>query len=228
MTTGACIQAVTLPALATLMLAASMTFTPSLAISGDGIIIFPESGAVLRGGDLVTLRWNSLPDEIEEFEIILSIDGGERYSIRLTPQTEPSTESCCWQVPNIPADNARIRLRIGYDGREFECPESHPFHIIVRDHASQNIPHFREGEWWVDGDTQSGLADYKEYSNESACERGESSFVFFLTFDLPHRPNCDQSNRENFNPDAIASHSVSEMRRQTLMLSHTHMIPMRQ
>jgi hypothetical protein len=95
------------------------------------------------------VRWTELPAEIEEFELLLSLDGGRSYGLRLTPRLDPATRELSWEVPNLPAGDARIRLRVGVRGREIESTVSAPFVILGSPKAPVATLRFAEGEWWT-------------------------------------------------------------------------------
>src|SRR3989442_160803 len=50
-------------------------------------LVTPVAGVALRGGESTAISWeaDALPPEAEEWEAFLSIDGGQHYSIRITP-----------------------------------------------------------------------------------------------------------------------------------------------
>lgn len=82
---------------------------------------FTEPGpkAVLQSGDTIRVAWslaNGL-DDFGEMEILLSLDGGRTFPVRLTRDLEPDTTTLDWRVPALPTDRARLALRAG-DGDE--------------------------------------------------------------------------------------------------------------
>ncbi len=114
-----------------------------------GSILAPAAGERLAAGSTATVRWTELPAKVEEFEILLSLDGGRSYGVRLTPRLDPATRELSWEVPNLPADDARLRLRIGVGGREIESTVSAPFVILGSPKAPAATLRFAEGEWWT-------------------------------------------------------------------------------
>ncbi len=114
-----------------------------------GRILAPAAGERLAAGSTVTVRWTELPAKVEEFEILLSLDGGRSYGVRLTPRLDPATRELSWEVPNLPADDARIRLRVGVGGREIESTVSAPFVILGSPKAPAATLRFADGEWWT-------------------------------------------------------------------------------
>lgn len=132
-----------------LVLAGLVLAAPAYAAASDpGGVLIEGGRASVRAGKIVMLRWTPLPPETEEFELLLSLDGGHQY-LRLTEMQEPDLEFLEWRVPNLPTSDARLRLRVGIDGEEVELQPSAPF-TILRD-ASGPLADitFRGGEWWT-------------------------------------------------------------------------------
>lgn len=81
----------------------------------------PRDRAVVRAGDSLTASWTLPPDprdDVDEMELLLSLDGGESYPIRLTRDLAPDVRSLRFQVPALPTRHARIALRAGADDGE--------------------------------------------------------------------------------------------------------------
>jgi hypothetical protein len=97
----------------------------------------------------VRLEWPSLPPDVDEFEILLSLDGGASYPIRLTPQLAPGTTVLTWEIPNLPTTAARVRLRAGFDGHEVEGAPSRTFHLLAREDLPPAPLRYADGEWWI-------------------------------------------------------------------------------
>src|ERR1700712_2541253 len=87
-------------------------------------LLAPRAGATLAAGSEAELAWtpgagfSRLPDA-EEWEAFLSLDGGATYPVRITPHLDQDLRRVRWQVPPIPAADARLLLRFG-DEREEE------------------------------------------------------------------------------------------------------------
>jgi len=114
-----------------------------------GWIERPAAGERLAVGTTATVRWTRLPAEVDEFELLLSLDGGRSYAVRLTPRLDPATRELSWVVPNLPAEHARLRLRVGVGGRELESAPSAPFVILASRRAPPATLRFADGEWWT-------------------------------------------------------------------------------
>jgi hypothetical protein len=127
----------------------------------------------LMAGERVTIAWSALPAGVEELEILLSLDGGRSYPVRLTPSMDPGRAVFEWIVPNLPATRARVRLRMGIGGRESESDASAPFQIARAVGAPIAPLDFRDGEWWI------GESDASGFPFRSLQTGGEPSLVDF-------------------------------------------------
>ncbi len=90
-------------------------FTVGAAQPG-GFLAPSGGGRVQPGTDLVaswTLDRIADPD-IDEAELVLSLDGGMTFPVRLTGRIPPEDRSVQWRVPSLPTENARIGLRTGH------------------------------------------------------------------------------------------------------------------
>src|SRR6185295_16672657 len=72
----------------------------------------PRHGTTLEAGSLAVLAWEPLgslgsPDDVEEWEAFLSLDGGAHYPVRITPHLDRDLRRVLWQVPHIPTRDAR-------------------------------------------------------------------------------------------------------------------------
>ena len=75
---------------------------------------------MLRGGSFASVSWDatSLPDDAEEWEAFLSLDGGRYYAFRITPHLRIGLRRFDFVVPNVDASDARILIRTGNERRE--------------------------------------------------------------------------------------------------------------
>ncbi len=85
--------------------------------------VSPGAGEALAPGAIVDVRWASLCDaprdrEIDEAEIVLSLDGGRTFPIRVSPELKSCATHFLWKVPALPAAHARLALRAGADERD--------------------------------------------------------------------------------------------------------------
>ena len=102
----------------------------------------------LRAGELVEIRWGPPAARVEETELVLSTDAGRHYSLHISPELDHRAGRFLWRVPNLPADRARLALRIGGPGCELVWAASSPFRIT----GDPRLPHARfavcEGGAW--------------------------------------------------------------------------------
>lgn len=114
-----------------------------------GRIERPAAGDALYPGELIEVRWTALPDAVNECELLLSLDGGREFTVRLTPQLDRTTRELSWRVPNLPTRQARLRLRVGVAGREIESSMSSGFTIVGASASPLASVRFARGEWWT-------------------------------------------------------------------------------
>jgi hypothetical protein len=112
-------------------------------------IVVPAGGERLVPGQLVEVRWERLPNDVDEMELLLELDGGAPYEVRLTPQLIGSSRSLAWEVPNLPAEVARLRLRWSRDGIEIEGEPSAVFTIVPNPALPIDGTHLDCGERWI-------------------------------------------------------------------------------
>ncbi len=110
------------------------------------------SDRVVPGQEIV-LRWSDLPPAVEEVEILLSLDGGRTFPIRVSPQLDVKESAFRWRVPAFGAAQAILRLRLGTAERELEGPVSRVFCISGAPGASRDVApgesEFHEGYLWT-------------------------------------------------------------------------------
>ena len=113
----------------------------------------PVAGQVLRAGEWTEVAWTALPPEVEEFELLLSLDDGASFTVRLTPQLDPGLGRYRWRVPNFPTARARIQLRVGIDHHEIERPAGAAFEIVGEVAQPPAGLRWHDGEWWTSSHT---------------------------------------------------------------------------
>ena len=123
--------------------------SPALAAAGWGEIGSPGTGGVVRAGEWTEVAWPALPGNVDEFEILLSLDDGASFTIRLTPRLDPGVGAYRWLVPNLPSTRARLQLRVGIDHHEIEGPLGAPFEIRGERTLAVASVRWFEGEWWL-------------------------------------------------------------------------------
>ncbi len=132
----------------------------------------PRQSNRLDAGSLVEVRWSGLPDSAEEVELLLSVDGGRTYSVRLTDELEPGDGSWLWKVPRLDTNAARLAIRMGGDGGEVVAATSRPFLIAPDPSAARIRLRWYSGEIWAEADRE---AEPARPSSEGDLSRsGES------------------------------------------------------
>lgn len=140
----------------------------------------PARGEVLAPGSIVEVRWSSAcnlerdePDreeregetgerDADEAEILLSLDGGLTFPIRVSTELSPCASELRWRVPALPTAQARLALRTGEEGRE-ETEEiqlvSEPFAILADAAGASEALVSRGFEWWTPQHPHPGSAE---------------------------------------------------------------------
>jgi hypothetical protein len=127
---------------------------PAAAAFGNGRFLAPHRGQALSAGSSVEVRWaapcGQLDDEAER-EVLLSLDGGLTFTVRVTPEMSACAAGFRWVVPALPAAHARLALRAGSgessDDERIEVV-SDDFTIVS---SAQEAPVLLPGsrEWWT-------------------------------------------------------------------------------
>jgi hypothetical protein len=97
------------------MAAAAFLFAATSALAARGEFAAPVSGERLEAGSLVEVTWSldGLRPQDEEMELLLSLDGGATFPIRVTADLDPATRRTLWRVPSLPTERARLAIRSG-------------------------------------------------------------------------------------------------------------------
>jgi hypothetical protein len=114
---------------------------------------WPPGRDALAAGSSVSLSW-SLPaghdEEFDEMELVLSLDGGRTFPIRVTRDLSPATRAQSWRVPALPSPRARLALRVGNSGEPADeeiLLVSEEFAIEVGADTRFEPTPFVRGEW---------------------------------------------------------------------------------
>jgi hypothetical protein len=132
---------------------------PALAAAdGPRLTRFPTG--VVHAGDIVELAWSRPAGEVEELEVVLSVDGGGRYAIRVTPELERARDHYTWKVPRLAAAHARLCVRFGREHDE-QLSTPTPEFVIGRAPEPGTAPDLRTAwtlsstrplDWWDEDD----------------------------------------------------------------------------
>jgi len=126
-----------------------LLFSPLFAEEDGSLrILAPDQAAGLRPGETVTVRWSGLPDEVEEFELLLLPDEGSDAFIRLSEEMNPRRRSWQWKVPNLPGTSARLEIRFSRGFGEEHGLRSEAFSILFSPAAVLSGLARKDGEWW--------------------------------------------------------------------------------
>jgi hypothetical protein len=111
------------------LVALAFACAPAKLNAGDysATLITPKAGDVLIPGQRVKVQWTttiSRPIDLSycEAEVWLSLDGGNTFSMCITPIMDPQTRFFYWTVPNTPTRTAVLDIRFGCEGM---FPESY-------------------------------------------------------------------------------------------------------
>jgi hypothetical protein len=125
----------------------------------------PDAGAVFGSGAAVQVGWrlSGTPGPgLREMELVLSLDGGRTYPIRVTRDLDPATRSLAWRVPAFPTRHARLALRTG-DGQEPHAENirlvSEEFAIEIDAASALEPAQSVRGEWRVREALETGSTD---------------------------------------------------------------------
>jgi hypothetical protein len=136
---------------------------PVLASSPSGIRFSqPAQGSSLHEGDVIEIRWSGVPEDAEEIELLVSVDGGRQFSLRLTDELDSSSHSFLWRVPGLSTDTASLAIRMGAEGEEILSAPGPLFRISPGPFMPGVSLRWKAGEIWLDS------ADPDETARRSA------------------------------------------------------------
>lgn len=111
----------------------------------------PRAGQALQAGQVVEVRFDGVPADVEEVELLLVAGRDRQFVLRLTESLEPNEGSVLlWTVPNLELPEARLLLRMGLGGREIESAPSEPFSVESSRSCALVQLQARRGEVWID------------------------------------------------------------------------------
>ncbi len=128
----------------------SAVASPGPAAAAPVPLLIAEAGPVLAG-QVLTVTWAPPGEqEFDEMELVLSLDRGRTWPIRITGDLGPQATGASFRVPSLPAEEAIVGLRAGRDGeRESEeiLARSAPFPIRAPVPGGGEALHRVQGEW---------------------------------------------------------------------------------
>ena len=80
----------------------------------------PRGGGWLEPGSIVRVSWTlgGSAEDFDEMELVLSLDDGKTFPLRVTRELSPLEGSLLWRVPRLPSTHARLALRTGSGERK--------------------------------------------------------------------------------------------------------------
>ena len=132
----------------------------------------PSAGATLTAGSTIDVRWATSAaelerDEADEAELVLSLDGGDTFQVRISSELSPHATSYRWRVPSLPTRSARLALRVGdgHDGTHERILLLGPEFAIASESPEPEILPRGSAEWWTEqAISESNLGDLLEAS----------------------------------------------------------------
>jgi hypothetical protein len=122
----------------------------------------PARGEALAPGSVVEVRWDAAcgaedrdadgDREENEAELVLSLDGGVTFPLRVSTELSPCAARFAWRVPALATSRARLGLRTGEDDREEEerIEVVSDVFAILPDADGAPEPLYAHGaEWWT-------------------------------------------------------------------------------
>ena len=87
------------------------------ALNGETPALWrPGAGERVSPGATLEARWalsSSDPRVGDEAELLLSLDGGHSFPLRVSREVFPESGRAVWRVPSLPSSHARLALRTG-------------------------------------------------------------------------------------------------------------------
>jgi len=155
-----------------LSLAGLVSWPSAIQASAAVDRVYLGSGqGVFRPGENVPLSWTSLPQEADEFELLLVCRSPIHVSLRLTECMDPLQGTFRWEVPNLPCDMAQILIRTGVDGEEITWAASPPFRIAWEVKRPFVQVSSRGGELWLSDSTTESRGTFARGHDSAAPGR---------------------------------------------------------
>lgn len=141
------------PTLGRLCAALAVLLGLAAAAAADERFEVPAPGSVVVSGAAVEVRWSPSSDrrQAREQELVLSLDGGLTFPIRVSPEMPARSTGFRWIVPGLSSVHARLAVRSGSgEGNEDETLEgiSGEFTIVSAAAGSGELVRGAT-EWWT-------------------------------------------------------------------------------
>jgi len=140
----------------TVLPAALVALALPASARGDGAFQVPGRGEALAPGTLAETSWtldcSAALSEADEAELVLSLDGGRTFPIRVSEGLSVCASRWEWRVPSLPTRRARLALRTGSGGgeRTEALRVVSDVFTILQDADGRTEPLYARGaEWWT-------------------------------------------------------------------------------
>ncbi len=121
----------------------------------EGFFASPGAGERLSPGSRVEIRWSSDCErenerQADEAELVLSLDGGITFPVRVSTEISPCASRFSWLVPALASSHARLGLRTGDEEREGteEVRLVGPPFVILSDPEGASESLYARGSEW--------------------------------------------------------------------------------
>ena len=131
-----------------------------LAAAEPAVFLSPSAGETLQGGQVVEVRFEGVPRDVDEMELLLIAGADRAIAFRVTEMLDPTTRSFAWTVPNLVLPQAALILRMGDDELEHEAEPSAVFAIEPSPALAVARLDYRHGELWVSDGSGETSASY--------------------------------------------------------------------
>ena len=135
-----------------LLAAAPLIFAAPTASARTARLVRPGTHERLAPGQVLEVEWpaHAVARDADEMELVLSLDGGRTFPLRVTGELPRGTTRVAWRVPAMRSSQARLALRAGKGEEEPEAEAiratSDVFEILPGDSPSEEVLPLR-GEW---------------------------------------------------------------------------------
>ena len=130
-----------------LLVAVLLCLTP---VSARGELSGVAADEALRPGTVRRVTWHLAEPpgpRGTELELVLSLDGGATFPLRVSPEESETQTEVLFRVPNLPTPHARLGLRVGRDGEDERLGEVGETFTILADPLAPLEPlRHRRGE----------------------------------------------------------------------------------
>jgi len=133
--------------LAALLVILAGAAVPARALAESGPRLASLAHLSVHAGQRVEIRWTS-GGETGELEILLSLDGGRHYPLRISPELDARAGRYVWRVPNLASREARLELRFESERGERTSEPGEPFVIEADADRPAERAQVAEGAWW--------------------------------------------------------------------------------